>query len=203
MKEVNVKIIGLTGGIGTGKSTVAGIFREAGIPVLDADRISWESYLPGSAVHNKIVHLFGRKILMEDGTVNRQALGNMVFKDPEKRGRLEEITHPEIEKRMMEFVRSCENDKKPFCVIEAALIFEKKGGKLFDIVITVSAEMEEQIERLKARDGLPEEEIVRRIEAQLPVREKIKRADFVIDNSGSVANTKVQVYRIIELLMKS
>ncbi|NIO17363.1 MAG: dephospho-CoA kinase [Deltaproteobacteria bacterium] len=198
-----MKIIGLTGGIGTGKSLVADIFRKAGVPVLDADRVTRDVYLPGTDAHEKIRRVFGQAVLREDGTVNRQALGDLVFKDPGKMKLLEEITHPEIQKRMGEFVRACAEGKKPFCVIEAALIFEKERGSLFDIIITVSASRVDQTERLKKRDGLPEEEIASRIDAQLSIAEKEKRADFVVDNSGSIEETRRQVLKIIDDLMKT
>ncbi len=197
-----MKIIGLTGGIGTGKSLVADIFRKAGIPVLDADRVTHDVYLPGTDAHEKIERAFGQAVLGEDGTINRQMLGELVFKDPDKRKLLEEITHPEIEKRMSEFIHKCAKDKKPFCVIEAALIFEKKRGSFFDFIITVSASRLDQIERLKKRDGLPEEEIASRIDVQLSIAEKEKRADFVVDNSGSIEETERQVFKIIDDLMK-
>lgn len=192
--------IGLTGGIGSGKSTVAAIFREAGIPVLDADRIVHDVYAPGTAAHSAIVRDFGDKILGSDGTIDRKILGVQIFHNPDKRMRLERITHPEVEKKMREFVETCRKRRRSLCIIEAALIFEKNRGDLFDKVITVWAEKDSRVERLMKRDGLSAEEILSRIDAQLPLEEKVKMGDFAIDNSGSLEDTRKQVRALIDAL---
>jgi dephospho-CoA kinase len=198
-----MKIIGLTGGIGTGKTTVAGFFMKAGIPVLEADSIAHHIYVPGSKAYGEIVETFGQGVLSPDGTINRHLLGERVFHHPRKRLKLEKITHPKIESKMREFVWACREENKPCCVIEAALIFEKNRGELFDLIVTVFARRENQIARLKKRDRLTAEEIGQRIGAQLPIEEKVKRADFVIDNSGTLVETKKQVRDLIKILKKT
>lgn len=195
-----MRVIGLTGGIGSGKSTVADCFRKNGIPVLDADLVSHEVYQPGTETYRKIIEEFGDKILTPDGTVNRKILGDLVYTNNERRLRLEDITHPEIEKRMRDFIHTCKEEGHRFCIIEAALIFEKGKGELFDRIITVSARRVNQIERIKGRDGLASREIETRIDSQLPIEEKVRRSDFVIDNSGSRKDTETQVERIIDIL---
>lgn len=193
-------VVGLTGGICSGKSTVANILTEMGIPVLDADRVVHQVYRPGTHVYEKLVARFGKEIVDGNGEIDRKKLGAIVFSDPEARAFLENATHPLVEGRMREFVARCRDSKRPLCVIEAALIFEKKKGKLFDKIVTVYCDRETQISRLVKRDGISREEAEKKINSQMPLDEKAKLADHVIDNSGSLEETRRQVEELVALL---
>ncbi len=202
-------IIGLTGGIGSGKSTVAQMFEELGAEILDADKIGHQLILPHTPVWEKIVSSFGKDILQKDLYINRKKLGNLVFNDYRLLKKLNEIMHPQIIKIIEEKIRKekskkCQNDlDKSILIIEAALIYETKLEKLMDKIIVVSIQEEEQIKRLRERNALSREDILKRIRAQFPLEEKIKKADYIVDNNHSLDCTRKQVKRIwAELIQK-
>lgn len=176
--------VGLTGGIASGKSTVARIFRELGAQVLDADRIARELVPTGSALLSRISRAFGAEVLRPDGSLNRQALGAIVFADMAKRRVLEGILHPlildEIDRRIATLEKS---DPRGVAIVEATLIYELGREAEFDAIVVVWAQQEQQRRRLMQRDNLSAEQADRRIEAQLPLEEKRRRAWFVVDNS--------------------
>jgi len=191
-----MKVVAITGGIGSGKSTVAEMFRNLGFPVLDADRVAHGVYKRGTIAYKKIIESFGKKILLGDGIINRKILGDLVFENEELRRLLEEITHPFIVKKMREFIRECREQRASICIIEAALIFEKGKGQLFDCIITVSVDEKTQCTRLIQRDEIPESEVQSKIRSQEPLEVKRQKADRVIDNSGTLDYTKKQVEKI-------
>jgi len=190
--------VGLTGGIATGKSTVARIFEKLGAWVIDADEIAHQLQRPHTPTWRKIVDAFGEKILRADRSIDRSALGRIVFSDPEKRTLLEQIMHPAIiaqeEKRMSEWEGS---GKVQIAMVEEALLVETGSFRRFHKVVLVLAAEEAQIARLRQR-GLTEKEALSRIRSQMPLSEKVPFADYLIDNSGEISEAErkaEEVYR--------
>ncbi|HVN09875.1 MAG TPA: dephospho-CoA kinase [Patescibacteria group bacterium] len=181
--------VGLTGGIASGKSTVAARLRELGLTVLNADLLAHELMAPGQPAYEDVVREFGRGVLAADGTVDRKKLGEIVFRDAERRERLNAIVHPRvIAAREEELKRMEEEEPDGIAIIEAALLIEAGYYKKLDRLIVCSCRPEQQVERLRAR-GLSEEEARQRIAAQLPLEEKLRLADEVVDCSGTVEET--------------
>jgi len=198
-----MRVIGLTGGIGSGKSTVARLFREEGIPVVDADRISREITSPGRPAHADIVRQFGEGILLPDGRIDRKRLGAIVFGDAGKRAELEAITHPRIAEGIREAVSALASEGHAIVLVEAALIHEKGRGGIFEAVIGVRCGRRLQVERLMSRDDIPREEIEKIFLSQMDPEEKARASDYVIDNSGELAATRAQVKALAETLRHS
>jgi dephospho-CoA kinase len=195
------KLIGLTGGIATGKSLVSQALRSKGVPVLDADEFAREVVAPGTFGLRAIVQIFGKEVL--DGeSLNRQALGNKIFQDERARSVLERITHPLIQWRARREFEAFANQGEPIVFYDAALIFEKNLTSLFDAVAVVSAPPEVQLKRLMHRDKISETEAKRRIDCQWPLEKKVAAAQFVIDNSGSSEATHKQVSELLNQLKK-
>ncbi len=195
--------VGLTGGIASGKSTVARIFRELGAHVLDADRIARDIVPPGSPALARIARAFGKEMLRPDGTLDRAALGTLVFADAGKRRVLEGILHPlildEIDRRVEELERE---DPEGLVVVEAALILELGRQEEFDTLVVVWADEEQQLRRMIQRDRLSVDEAGRRLDAQMPLSEKRGRAQFVIDNSGDPAACRADTERVFGKLLR-
>jgi len=191
-----VKVVGLTGGIASGVSLVASMFRELGAAVIEADRIARDVVAPGTPAYRKIIDVFGREVVLPDGSLDRRRLGALVFKDPSARRRLNTIPHPEIRRRITEQVeRTAAERPEAVILVDIPLLLDTAGPDAFDLdaVIVVQATPEQQIARLMARDGLTREEAESRLAAQRPIAEKATEADWVIDNSGSIEQTRVQV----------
>ena len=195
--------VGLTGGIASGKSTVALAFGGLGAHVLDADRISRDLVTPGSPALDRIVRAFGSGVLRADGTLDRGALGAVVFADAGKRRILEGILHPlilaEIDRRIDHLARA---DPQGIVVVEAALILELERQEQFDAIVVVWAEEEQQRRRMMLRDHLPADEAERRLAAQMPLAEKRRRADFVVDNSRDPAACRADADRVYGELLR-
>ncbi|WP_019534595.1 dephospho-CoA kinase [Paenibacillus ginsengihumi] len=186
--------IGLTGGIATGKSTVASMLQRKGAPLVDADVIAREVVEPGSPVLGRVAERFGSDILLADGSLNRKKLGAIVFADPTQRKALESLLHPPIRALMKERMALLERQypDKPV-IVDVPLLYESGLEAMFDAVMVVYVPAELQRERLKQRDGLTEEQAEQRLAAQLPIEEKRRRADFVIDNAGTLEETQRQI----------
>jgi len=185
---------GLTGGIASGKSTVAAAFSALGARIIDADKIGHELLLSSSPVFAEVVSTFGRNILGGSGEIDRRRLGPLVFADPSKLEQLNAILHPRIIAAVEERVRECRaQDPAAVVIVDAALIYEAGIGGRFRKMIVAWCRPEQQIERLIAKAGLPREEAERRIQSQIPAEEKRRRADFVIDCSGSLEEARRQV----------
>lgn len=196
--------VGLTGGIATGKSTVGQMLVELGCHLIDADRITRNLFEPGQPVHAAVVQAFGNGILGPDGTINRQALGEIVFKDPQARARLNSLVHPAVIQRQKEWLENLEaSDPHAIGIVDAALMIEVGTYKNYDKVIVVTCSPEEQKRRLRGRTNLSEEQIEARIRSQMPMAEKIKHADYVIVNSGDLARTRAHVERVFRQLRQS
>jgi dephospho-CoA kinase len=190
--------VGLTGGIATGKSTVGMMFVELGCHLIDSDRITHQLFEPGQAVHTAVVNEFGKQILAPDGTIDRRILGDIVFKqDPQARSKLNSLVHPAVIQRQREWLNEMEaNDPAGVAIVDASLMIEVGTYKNYDKLIVVTCSPEIQKKRLLARSGLSEDQIDARIRSQMPMEEKVKYADFVIDNSGDTANTRRQVEEV-------
>jgi dephospho-CoA kinase len=199
MKKVKrtgpVKVVGLTGGIATGKTTVARELRRHGAKVIEADRLSREILMPGSTAWKKVIAAFGEGIRKKDNSIDRQKLAGIVFASRVKRRVLERITHPAIFKRLREKLAAVKRSKGPV-VIDAPLLFETGLDREVDRTVVVWAPYAVQLERLCRRDGLEQNEAVRRIAAQWPLEKKKKLADHVIDNSVSPGGVKRQVNKL-------
>ena len=196
-------IIGLTGSIGTGKSTVAGFLKEFGAHVIDWDVLAREVVKPHLRAWQGIVDFFGEGVLNEDLTLDRQKLANMVFGDKEKVTKLNQIVHPEIYKEDERLTKEIgERDPDAIIVKDIPLLTKEARGSLFDKIVTVAAREEVQLDRLEKR-GMDIEDAKNRIKSQLPLEEKIKFSDFVIDNNGSVEETREQVEKLISTLKQS
>ena len=192
----------MTGNIGSGKSTVAAMLREAGIPVLDADRISREVTAPGGRAYDAVVQAFGRGIVRNDGSIDRKRLGEIVFADPASRERLERITHPAIFEAMKEAIAGIEREGHRVAVVEATLIHESGRKGLFEAVISVTCDRETAISRFAARDGMSRSQAEARLGAQMDADRKAGASDYVIDNSGDIESTRRQVVALAEVLLE-
>jgi dephospho-CoA kinase len=196
-----MKVVGLTGGIATGKSTVSKMLRQRGIPVIDADAIAREVVRPGTTAWKKIRQVFGPEVISEDGEIDRAALGKIVFEDPRARAKLNRITHPFIYLEILaELARHIVRGDR-VVVLDAALLFETVTRWMVHSVIVVYTDPATQIRRLMDRNGYTPEEAAQRIEAQIPLEEKCRRADYVIDNSGPLEDTERQLEKILSAIV--
>jgi len=195
-----MRVFGLTGNIASGKSTVASMFRELGIPVLDADRVSREVTAPGGRAYEAVVREFGPGILGSDGAIDRKKLGAVVFADPARRALLEEITHPAILEGMKSALDDLARRGIPLAVVEAALIHESGRKGLVEAVIAVRCDAETQVRRLMRRDGISMEAASARLRVQMDAGRKADASDYVIDNSGDTGDTRRQVERLVRVL---
>jgi dephospho-CoA kinase len=195
------KLAGLTGGIATGKTTVGNFFREKGVYIIDADLIAREVVKKGMPAWGMIKEEFGDEILGEDGELDRKKLGSIVFSSKEKIQKLNSIVHPFVRERMMaEIERTISMEKD--ILLDIPLLFENGIHQWLRPVILVYAPLEVQIERLMKRDGLSREECEKRIKAQMPIEEKKKLADYIIDNSSDISKTKRQVEEVYEKIYR-
>ena len=188
-------LVGLTGGIGSGKSTVAGMLEELGAVVFDADVLAREAVAPGTPGHDRVVERFGPNVLLPGGDLDRDALASIVFADPAARRDLEAIVHPEVRRL---FAEGCERYDSTDAVIvfSAPLLVETGMHTAFDVLVVVSAPIEVQIERLMRERGMSEQAIRARIDAQLPLEAKAEAADVIVDNEGSLDDLRGQVERL-------
>ncbi len=192
-------VVGLTGGIGSGKSTVAKIFENLGIIVIDADQIAHEIVLPNTLELKNIVDKFGTEILRSDGSLNRMLLRKKVFSDPEAKKWLENLLHPIIIKTMIERAQKADS---PYCVLVIPLLFETLPIPIIDRVLVVNAPEALQKERVKQRDRQSEEEIQAIIDYQVSQTERLEKADDVIDNFKTCATLEIEVLKLHQRYLK-
>jgi dephospho-CoA kinase len=193
------KLVGLTGNIGSGKSTIGRMFAARGIPVIDADDLLREAQRPGQPGHAEIAAAWPEAIA-PDGTVDRQRLGRIVFSDPAARRRLEAITHPRIQELSRARSAALAAAGHDLAIYEASLLIESGRDKEVDALIVVTASEATRIARVVARNGVSEDDVRARMRAQLPQEEKVRRATHVIDNDGDLAASEAQVDEIIASL---
>ena len=198
-----MRVFGLTGGIASGKSTVANELIERGIPVFDADAAAREVVEPGQPALADIVDAFGVEVLRKDGRLDRKALGAIVFADDEARARLEAITHPRIRERIGEQVLSAAADGHDVAFVDAALMVETGWYEQFAGLVVVWCPVATQLERLMTRDEIDAEAARARIDAQMPIDEKREKADFVVDNSGSLDELDAQIDALVAWLQQT
>lgn len=189
-------VVGLTGGIASGKTTVAIMFNDLGIPVVDADDLAREVVEPGTPGLAAIVEEFGEDVLDEEGRLDRKKVADLVFGDDEAREKLNAIMHPRIGAAGVECMRSFDDHEAPYLLYEGALLVETGAYKAFQALVVVSAEESVQRLRLIARDGFTLTEANARIEAQLPLEQKVAFADYVVTNNGNLEGTRRQVAEI-------
>jgi len=196
-------IIGLTGGVASGKSTISKVFKEEGAYLIDADQIARELVQPHAPAWHELIKLFGEEILEEDGSIHRKKLAALVFSHPEKRGLLNQLLHPRIREEMQRRMKEIgQRDPEAIVVIDAALLVETGAYREVDRLIVVYCSEAQQIERLQRRDGLSREEAERIVSAQLPLKEKVNVADRVISNEGTIEETKRKAKDIFEELKR-
>jgi dephospho-CoA kinase len=193
--------VGLTGGIATGKSYVLAVLGELGCEVIDADAIAHQVIEPGRPAYQEIIHHFGREILNEDGTINRAALGAIVFGDKNAREKLNAIVHPRVYEAQLEwFDQVAQRNPKAIAVVDAALMIETGSYRRFDKIVVVYCAPELQLKRLMERNGFTREQALARISSQLPSEEKLKYADYSINTSNGFEDTRRQTKEIYEKL---
>jgi dephospho-CoA kinase len=198
---LNVLVVGLTGGIATGKSTVSTILENAGAVIIDADRIAREVVKKGRPAHRAIVENFGKNVLLSDGEINRSVLGDIIFNDPRKKELLNSIVHPHVRKEQNLQLKHIEKtNSNTIVILDIPLLIESKMYKDLSEVVVVYAPEHIQIKRLIQRDGISEADALTRIRSQMPIEEKKDKATIVIDNSGTRENTRKQVLKIFQRL---
>ena len=198
-----VRRVALTGGIATGKSHVRAAFETLGVPTIDSDVLSRDAVAPGSRGLAAVVQRFGRDILTGDGRLDRQRLGQIVFADSGSRKELEAIIHPEVRRAMEAWFETLDPGTHDFAIADIPLLYEVGRDREFETVIVAACEPETQIRRVMSRDGLPEAEARQRLAAQLPIEEKVRRADYVIRTEGTFEETERQVREVWEALRET
>ncbi len=197
-------LVGLTGGIATGKSTVAGMFKRCGAVIIDADVLARDVVQPGKPAWREIVSTFGKSVLNPDRTVNRQALGGKVFGHPAKLRQLEYIIHPRVAREQIRLTKqAARKDPKAVVIYDVPLLFEAGIDTRVDATIVVTADRETQIARLKKRNGLSRAEAVRRIKSQIPLAEKRRRADYTLNGTLLLSQLKKQVHSLYQSIRTS
>ncbi len=194
-------VIGLTGGIASGKTTVSDYLKGLGVCVIDADEVAHEVTSPGSAGFKKIIEEFGEDLLTPEGNLNRKKLGEIVFSDKEALSELNAIVHPLVIENIRQMLVKIE--RSPCVVLDVPLLFESGMDDLCDEVWVVAVDEDTQVKRLMERDGYNFDEAIRRVKAQMPLEEKVRRANRVLDNTGTIEETKRQVDELFEGVMQT
>lgn len=200
MKQSNILKIGLTGGIGCGKSTISMIFRENSIPVIDADEISRKVLLNHPDILLEIRKSFGDEYFDENGEFLRRKMGNLIFSDKSRKVQYENIIMPHIFHDILSEIKKYNDVGEEICIIDAPTLIENKLHTYMDKIVVVIVSEEIQIERVMRRDNFSREEAIIRINNQMSTKEKCKFADFIIDNSGNLQETRIKVMKVISKL---
>ncbi|MED4530980.1 dephospho-CoA kinase [Metabacillus fastidiosus] len=190
-------IVGLTGGIASGKSTVSNMFKEKNITVVDADQIARDVVEIGEPAYNAIIQHFGKEILNNDETINRAKLGSIIFQNEEERKILNNIVHPEVRKEMMRQTEIAKENKEEIVVLDIPLLYESNLTHLVHKTLLVYVDENVQVKRLMERNNYTYEEAKMRMEAQLSLKDKLKLADNVINNNGTIGETEEQLNELI------
>jgi len=201
-KYKNPKVIAVTGGIGSGQSSVCEILKEFGCRVIDVDRKAKQIIGKDKNLQNELQAAFGKKIFSRNGRLNRHLLASIAFRDEEKTHLLNKLVHPRMVAEIVEEMEEARfSQRYPLIVIDAALIYEISIEQMFDAIIVVYTSLKKRIARVKERDKLKEEDIIARVNRQIPLEEKRKWADFVIDNNGTLEDLHIQTRKIFEQLV--
>ena len=191
-------VIGLTGSIGTGKSEVSRMLRSLGAEIIDADQVGHEAYTPNSESWQEVVKTFGEEILQPGGEIDRRKLGSLVFSDPEELAKLNGIMHPRMARMVADKLEAFRDEGVEVVVVEAALLFEAGWDSLVDEVWATDSAVDTVVQRLRDRNGMTEEEVLKRIGSQMDREERLERADLVVDNSGDVDTLETTVQSLWE-----
>ena len=198
----NPKIIGVTGGIGSGQSTVCDIFKKLGCKIVNVDEKAKQVIKKNKTVQNEIKNEFGSKVFFRDGTLNRKLLASIAFEDENKTQLLNKIVHPRMVADVVEEMESARfSGRYPLIIVDAALIYEISIEKLFEHVIVVFSNQNQRVKRAMQRDNVKKEEVIARMDRQIPLAEKQKWADYVIDNRGEIADLEKQVQKVFDELV--
>jgi dephospho-CoA kinase len=191
-------VVGLTGGIASGKSLVAQKFVELGATLIDADEVAREVLRPGQDAFEDVVRVFGKDILTSSGEVDRKKLGAIIFSDNEERAELNRLTHPRIRERMMARVEELrQGAKTKLVVLDIPLLIESELEDTVDCVVVVYADVAHQLSRLMDRDNITEAAAKARLKAQIPLKEKLKAADYIIDNNATIDETLKETKKVL------
>ncbi|KAJ7130805.1 CoaE-domain-containing protein [Mycena crocata] len=193
-------VVGLTGGIATGKSSVSNLLKGKRIPVVDADIIARQVVEPGTPALAKIVKFFGPEILQSDGTLDRKKLGSVIFNDETKRRKLNSIVHPAVRRALLWGVIKSWLRGSKYCILDVPLLIEGPLWKWVGTIVVVNCSNEVQLERLMKRDNSSREDASSRLNSQLPIAEKVQYADHVVDNSGSLEELEAHVDSLVQTL---
>jgi len=194
-------VVGLTGGIASGKSVVSNMLRDLGASIIDADEISREVMIPHTKCWEEVIASYGSELLLEDLTIDRKKLAISVFKNSKKIKKLNRIVHPYIMQRIEEMIDEIKDkDPQTLVIVDAALLVETGVYKHYDKLIVVYVSKETQLKRLIIRDAMSQEEAESRIELQSPLTEKLKVADYIIENEGSLSKTRKEVQKVYKAL---
>jgi len=196
-----MKRVALTGGIATGKSHVRAEFERLGVPTIDADKLARDAVADGSPGLKAVISRFGHGVLDDTGALDRRKLGSIVFQDSVARRDLEDIIHPAVRRAIDDWFASLENKTPRFAIADIPLLFETGRHREFDVVIVAECAPSTQITRVMARDGVSESDARARVAAQMPIEEKVRRADHVINTDGSFEETNRQVRRVFDALV--
>jgi dephospho-CoA kinase len=192
-------IAGLTGGFGTGKTYVASIFRKLGAKVIDADKLAHAALKEGSPTYKKIVAAFDRSVLVPTGAINRKALGKIVFDDKKRLAQLNGIIHPFVMGKIKERIKA---GGSGMLIIDAPLICETALSGMIDVLIVVKASRKNQLERCMKKFKMEEEDVDKRMACQIPLKEKVEKADYIVDNNGTRKGTEKEVKQIWQELKR-
>lgn len=195
--KMMVLVVGLTGGIASGKSTVSNLLREMGYTIIDADLEARLAVEIGEPAYNEIILYFGEEIKLPNGQIDRAKLGEIIFNNEEQRLKLNSIVHPDVRRRMLEKREQAVKNGESLVVMDIPLLFESKLTSMVDKVLLVYVDEDTQLERLMERNGFSEEEAIARIKSQMPLKDKVQLSDAVIDNNGTIENTKKQLNIIL------
>lgn len=196
-------IIGLTGSIASGKSTVANMLKEMGFPIIDADLVARIVVEKGTATLETIKETFGTEVIHEDGALNREGLGEIIFSNPSKRKQLNDIMHPAIRAEMLAQKEHLIHQGHPVIIMDIPLLFESRLQSFVDKILVVTVTEQKQLERLMSRNGFTQEEAKLRIQSQLPLSVKEEGADAVIYNNGTIEETKQQLIKVLAIWEQS